>query len=146
MAIQDADARAGELLGGLQPPRSVVKILERRRSDGEDAIDADLVERVCVKLRREEDHRIQSIGVGRILRGVGDDHRPLMGNVGYLLPPLLKTLTDPSLMDDVGEAVKYDAFRSMERLLQLALRAELERFQVPLVDALHNRSSPLITG
>ncbi|KAF4710150.1 hypothetical protein FOZ62_027380 [Perkinsus olseni] len=69
-----------------------------------------------------------------------------MGNVGYLLPPLLKTLTDPSLMDDVGEAVKYDAFRSMERLLQLALRAEVERFQVPLVDALHNRSSPLITG
>ncbi|KAF4663015.1 hypothetical protein FOZ61_002023 [Perkinsus olseni] len=146
MAIQDADARAGELLSGLQPPRSVVKILERRRSDGEDAIDADLVERVCVKLRREEDHRIQSVGVGRILREVGDDHRPLMGNVGYLLPPLLKTLTNPSLMDEVGEAVKYDAFRSMERLLQLALRAELERFQVPLVDALRNRSSPLITG
>lgn len=82
--LQGADARARDLLSCLQPPTSVVRMLKRRSCpEGEDdAIDADLVERVCVKLRREEDSRVQSVGVGCILREVGDDHQPLMGNVG----------------------------------------------------------------
>ncbi|KAF4672513.1 hypothetical protein FOL47_000428 [Perkinsus chesapeaki] len=143
MSQQGAESQARGLLKDLQPSRAVQRILDGL---GDDEIDADLVGRVCAKLRREEDSRVQCVGVGHILRMVASDHKPIIGNVGYLLPPLLKTVTDPSLTDEVGEAVKFDAFRSMEKLLQLALRAELERFEVPLIDALHNRTSPLITG
>lgn len=33
-------------------------------------------------------------------------------------------------LESLQESLRYDAFRSMERLLQLSLRAELECFEV----------------